>query len=71
MLFQAIIGVCLETLEYFSIGPLNLSISLWMCNRCVTDFDVEVFVVLLKLFASELGPILCDDPIRDPKHIDD
>jgi hypothetical protein len=44
MLLQAIIGVCLETLENFSIGSLDLSIALWMRNRCIADLDAEVLV---------------------------
>jgi hypothetical protein len=71
MLFQAVIGVCPETPEYFSIGPLNLSIALWMHNRCVTDLDAEVFAVLLKRSTGELGPIVCDDPVWNPKPVDD
>jgi hypothetical protein len=71
MLRQAVVGVCLETPEYFSIGPLDLSIALWMCNRCVTDLDVEVFTILLKHLAGELGPIVNDDPVWDPKPAND
>jgi hypothetical protein len=67
MLLQAVIGACLETSEYFYIGPLNLSIALWMHNRCIVDLDVEVFTVLLKHSAGELGPIVSDDPVSDPK----
>jgi hypothetical protein len=71
MLLQAIIGACLETPEYFCIVPLDLSIALWMSNRCITDLDVEVFVVLLKHSAGELGPVISNDPVRDPKPVDD
>jgi hypothetical protein len=67
MLFQAIIGACLEIPEYFSIGPLNLSIALWMRDRRIIDLDAEVFTVLLKHSAGKLGPIVCDDPVRDPE----
>jgi hypothetical protein len=63
--------VCHETPEYFSIGPLDLSIALWMRDRCVTDLDTEVFIVLLKQSAGELGPVVYDDPIRDPEPADD
>jgi hypothetical protein len=71
MLLQAVIGVCLETTEYFCIGPLDLSIALWMCNRCIADLDVEVFAILLKHHAGELGPVVSDDQVRDPKPADD
>jgi hypothetical protein len=69
-MLQAVIGACLETLEYFCVGPLNLSIALWMCHRCIANLDVEVFAVLLKHLASELRPVVSDDPVRDPKLAD-
>jgi hypothetical protein len=68
---EAVIGACLETPEYFCIGPLDLSIALWMCNKCITDLDAEVFVVLLKHPAGELGPVVSNDLVQDPKPIDD
>jgi hypothetical protein len=58
MLLQAVKGACLETLEYLSIGSLDLSIALWMHNRCIADVDAEVFAVFLKHSAGELGPIV-------------
>jgi hypothetical protein len=70
MLLQAVIGACLETPKYFCIDPLDLSIALWMCNRCKIDLDAEVFAVLLKHPAGELGPIISYDPVRDSKPVD-
>jgi hypothetical protein len=63
MLLHAVTGECLETHEYFCIDPLNLYIALWMRNRCITDLDVEVFTILLKHPAGELGPVISDGPI--------
>jgi hypothetical protein len=71
MLFQAVIGACLETPEYFSTGSLNLSAVLWMRNGCVADLDAEVLTIFLKHFTSDLGPIVSDDSIWDPEPIDD
>jgi hypothetical protein len=71
MLLRSVIGACLNTPEYFCIGPLDLSIALWMRNRCIVDQDAEVFVVLLKHPTSELRLIVSDDLIRDPKPADD
>jgi hypothetical protein len=70
MLLQAVIGACLEIPEYLCIGPLDLPIAFWMRNRCITDLDTEVFTVLLKHHAGELGPVVNYDPIWDPKHTD-
>jgi hypothetical protein len=42
-----------------------------MRNRRITDLDTEVFVVLLKHSAGELGPSVSDDPVRDPKPAND
>jgi hypothetical protein len=71
MLLQVVIGVCLEALEDFSIGSLELSITLWMSNRCIADMDAKILVVSLECAAGELGPIISDDPARDPKPTDD
>jgi hypothetical protein len=70
MLLQAIIGVCLETLEDFSIGSLDLSITLWMSNGRITDLDAKIFTVSLKCTAGELGSVVGDDPIRYPEPTD-
>jgi hypothetical protein len=58
MLLQAVIGACLETPKYFCNGPLDLSIALWMRNRCIADLDVEVFIVLLKTLLVNWDPLL-------------
>jgi hypothetical protein len=70
MLLQVVIGVCLETPEYFHIGSLDLSIALWIRDRCVANLDAEVLVVFLKHPAGELGPIVSDDPVWDPEPTD-
>jgi hypothetical protein len=36
-----------------------------------SKLDVEVFTVLLKHPIGELGPVVSDDPDRDPKPVDD
>jgi hypothetical protein len=71
MLLQAVIGARLEAFEDFSIGSLDLSITLWMSNRCIADFDAKILTVSLECIASELGPVVGDDPIRDPKPAND
>jgi hypothetical protein len=71
MLFQAIIGVSLETLKDFCVGSLHLAIALWVSNEGIADFYVKIFVIPLECVAGELGPVVSDDPVRDPKPIDD
>jgi hypothetical protein len=71
MLLQAIIGASLETLEYFCIGSHHLAIALWMSNERVVDLHPKVFSVPLEGTAGELGPIISDDSVRDPKPTDD
>jgi hypothetical protein len=63
MHLQAVIDVCLETPEYLCIGPLDLSITPWMCNRCIENLDAKVFAVLLKHSTGELGPVDNDDHV--------
>jgi hypothetical protein len=71
MLLQAVIGACLETLGDFSIGSLDLPITLWMSNGHIADLDVKILTVSLKCAAGELAPVVSDDPVQDPKPTDD
>jgi hypothetical protein len=70
MLPQADIGARVEAYEDFSIGSLDLSITLWMSNGHIADFDAKILTVSLECTAGELGPIVSNDPIRDPKPVD-
>jgi hypothetical protein len=71
MLLQVVIGARLEALEDFNIGSLNLFITLWMSNKCIVDLDANILTVSLECIAGELGPIVGNYPIRDPKPADD
>jgi hypothetical protein len=71
MLLQAVIGVCPMALEDFSIGSLDLSITLKMSNGRIADLDAKILTISLKRAASELGLDVGDDPIRDTKPADD
>jgi hypothetical protein len=66
MLLRAVIGAGLEALEDFSIGSLNMSITLWMSNGRIADFNAKILTVSLECTAGELRPIVSDDPVRDP-----
>jgi hypothetical protein len=70
MPLHAVIGACLETLEDFSIGSLDLSITLWMSNGCITDLDAKMLTISLKHIADELGPVVGDDHVQDPEPTD-
>jgi hypothetical protein len=71
MLFQLIIGASLETPKDFCVGSLHLAIALWVRNGGIADFYDKIFTVPLECTAGELGPIISDYPIRDPKPTDD
>jgi hypothetical protein len=71
MLLQAVIGACLETLEDFSIGSLDLSITLWMSNGHIVDLDAKILTISLKCVASELVHVVDDDPVWDTEPTDD
>jgi hypothetical protein len=64
MLLQAVIGARLVALEVFSIGFLGLSIT-------HSRFGCQDPHSILKRRYCELGPVVGDDPIRDPKPADD
>jgi hypothetical protein len=67
MLFQAIIGASLKALESFCVGALHLPIALRMGNGRIADLYAQIFAVPLEGATSKLGPIVSDDPVRDPK----
>jgi hypothetical protein len=71
MLLQVVIGAHLAALKDFSIGSLDISITLWMSNRHIADLNAKILKVTLKCAAGELGPIVSDDPVWGPKHADD
>jgi hypothetical protein len=71
MLFQAIICASLETLKNFCIVSLHLAIALWVSNGGIVDFYAKIFTVPWECAADELGPVVSNDPVRDPKPTDD
>jgi hypothetical protein len=70
MLLQAVIGACLEALEDFSVFTFDLSITLWMSNGHIANLDANIFTISLECTASELRPVVSDDPVWDPKPTD-
>jgi hypothetical protein len=71
MLFQAIIGASLETLKDLCVGSLHLVIALWVSNGGIIDIYTKIFTVPLECATGELGPIVNDDHVQDPKPADD
>jgi hypothetical protein len=71
MLFQATIGASLKTFKDFCVGSLHLAITLWLSNGGIADFYAKIFTIPLECAADELGPVVSDDPVRDPKPADD
>jgi hypothetical protein len=63
LLLQAIVSACLETLKDFCIGSFDLTIALWMSNRCITYLNAKILVVCLECSIGELGPIISDDSV--------
>jgi hypothetical protein len=71
MLLQAITSASLGTLKNFCVGSLHLVIALWVSNGSIANFYTKIFIVFLKCTTGELGPVVSDDPVRDPKPADD
>jgi hypothetical protein len=38
-----------------------------MCHRNETELDADVLAVLFEVLALELGPIVADNPVRNPE----
>jgi hypothetical protein len=71
MLFQAVIGACLESLEDFCICPLHLVVAPWMSHRCKAELGADVLAILLEDLTCKLGPVVRNDTAWDPNSIDD
>jgi hypothetical protein len=42
-----------------------------MSNRSISNFYAKIFTILLECTAGELGFVISDDPIQNPKLADD
>jgi hypothetical protein len=70
MLFQAAIGACLESPEYFCVCPLHLAVALWMSHIRKAELGVNALAILLEEPTSELGPIVRNDMAWDLESAD-
>jgi hypothetical protein len=70
MLFQAVIGVCLESLEDFCICPLGLAVALGMSHKRKAELGADALATLLEESTCKLGPVVRNDMAWDPKSID-
>jgi hypothetical protein len=48
-----------------------LTVGLWTRHDCLINEDVELVAELQEIPASELGPVVSDDGVRDPELVDD
>jgi hypothetical protein len=44
----------LESLDYYAVRPLDLTVGSWVCNGDVFDFDACIFTELLELVSCEI-----------------
>jgi hypothetical protein len=70
MLFQAVIGVCLEPPEDFCICPLILAIAPGMSHRHKAELGADALAILLEEPTCKLGLVVRNDTAWDPKSID-
>jgi hypothetical protein len=47
-----------------------LAIALWVSNERIANFYAKIFTILLECTVGELGPIVSDDTVWDPKPAD-
>jgi hypothetical protein len=71
MLFQAVIGACLESPEDLCICPLNLAVAPGMSHRCKAELGVDALAILLEESTCKLGPVIHNDTAWDPESADD
>jgi hypothetical protein len=71
MLFQAVIGACLESPEDLCICPLILAIAPGMSHRCKAELGADALAILLEESTCKLGPIVRNDTACDPESTDE
>jgi hypothetical protein len=71
MLFQAVIGVCLESPEDFCVCPLYLAVALGMSHRRKAELGVDALAILLEEPTCKLGFIVRNDTAWDTESADD
>jgi hypothetical protein len=70
MLFQAVIGACLEPPEDFCIFPLSLVVAPRVSHRREAEMGADTLAILLEEPTCKLGPVVRNDMAWDPKSID-
>jgi hypothetical protein len=71
MLFQAVIGVCLESPEDLCIFPLNLAVAPGMSHRRKAELGADALAILLEELTCKLGPVVRNDTAWDLESADD
>jgi hypothetical protein len=70
MLFQAVIGACLESPEVLCVCPLCLAVAPGMSHRRKAELGADALAVLLEEPTRKLGPVVRNDMAWDPKSTD-
>jgi hypothetical protein len=71
MLFQAVIGACLESPEDFCVFPLHLAVVLGMSYRRKEELGDNALAILLEEPTCKLGPVVHNNTAWDPGSTDD
>ena len=70
MLFQAVVGACLESPEDFCVCPLSLAVAPVMNHKRKAELGADALAILLEEPTFELGPVVRNDTAWDPKYTD-
>jgi hypothetical protein len=71
MIFQALIGACLESPEDLCVCPLHLVVAPWVSYGRKAEMGVDVLIIPLEDPTCKVGPIVRNDMAWYPKSTDD
>jgi hypothetical protein len=71
MLFQAVIGACLESPKDFCVCPLHLAVALGMSYKRKAELGANALAILLEELTCKLGPVVHNNMAWDPKSAND
>ena len=58
-------------MEDHAIGAFDLTVSSWMSNRSLVDYDVVSVAEVSKLLPGEISPMVSDNTVRNAESVDD
>jgi hypothetical protein len=68
---EVVFHTLLDPVMYLAVGPLDLTVRLWMGDRCEAKREYELLAKINEGLASELAAVIRNDPAWDAEMSED